>query len=119
MPGWAVTASRCGTRSGIPADLAVGARFARSRRDFGSVEDREHGRIGKIGPNVRDYLRRAQRTSGVHAVGEENYEHLALRVDPHRRASEAGVSVSSFAQVPAGTVVAFSSVPAECAVAER
>src|SRR5687767_9778050 len=119
MPRRRATTLRYATRSGIPADLAIRAEFPRTGRDLGTVEYRQHRRVGEIGANIRDHLGRPQRTSGVHAISEKNHEHLTLGVDPHRGAGEASMSVGGLAEIAAGTIVAFSRVPAECAVSER
>jgi hypothetical protein len=55
----------------------------------------------------------------VHAVREQDDEHLPLRIDPQRRAGVAGVPVRRAAQVLSRAAVAVRRVPAECARARR
>src|SRR5258705_6653478 len=119
MLGWTVTPSRRATRRRIPAHFAIGAEGPLSRGELGSIQDRQHSRIREIGANVRYHLGGPERASGMDTVGEKDHEHLALGINPHRRAGESSVSVCGGSQVAAGAVIAFSGVPAERTVTER
>ena len=55
----------------------------------------------------------------VHAVRQQHHEHLALGIDPERRAGEAGVAVGVVAEVLAAAARAAAGVPAERARAGR
>ena len=64
--------------------------------------------------DVGDHFRWAACPSGVNTVGEENDEHVAVRIDPERRAGEACVAVGTLAEVLAAASVPGACVPAKC-----
>ena len=67
-------------------------------------------------PHVGDDDAGAARTGGVHAVGEQDDEHLALGVDPERGAGIAYMSVRAVAQILARAALAGRDLPSECAM---
>ena len=107
-----------GAHRPVPAEGFVGAEAG---WHFGHREvfvgNGERGGVGEIGADVGDHLRRATGTGRVHAVREQNDEHLALRIDPHGRAGKAGVSVAVFAEIGTGAMLSFADFPAEGATA--
>ena len=98
----------------LPVHGLVGAELRRHHhRAVGVVRHGERGGVGEIGANVGDHLGRTLGARVVHAVREQDDEHVALGIDPERRAGEAGVPVRVLAEILAAAARAAAGVPAE------
>src|SRR3982751_1238048 len=87
--------------------------LVRALRGSGGASNRRHHRIGQRGPNASDLRVRAR---GIHAVAEENDEHITRRVNPDRGPGKSGVAERALRHEVACRVPSIRLLPAERAV---